>query len=52
MDLARRGRNTAKGRAALLRFRKLRHEADHDALQQERVLLDSMTARRREFAGA
>ncbi|UTT65170.1 PrsW family glutamic-type intramembrane protease [Janibacter sp. CX7] len=37
---------------ALLRFRKLRHEADHDALQQERVLLDSMTARRREFAGA
>mgnify|MGYP002653513251 CR=1 FL=1 len=25
---------------ALLRFRKLRHEADHDALQQERVLLE------------
>ena len=37
---------------ALLRFRTLRHEADHESLHKERVLLDSMTARRREFAGA
>ncbi|APH03144.1 hypothetical protein ASJ30_10610 [Janibacter indicus] len=37
---------------ALLRFRTLRHEADHESLHKERVLLDSMTARRREFVGA
>ncbi len=37
---------------ALLRFRMLSHEADPRSLERERVLLDSMTARRREFAGA
>ena len=37
---------------ALLRFRQLSHAADPQALHRERVLLDSMTARRREFAGA
>ncbi len=37
---------------ALLRFRMLSHAADDASLQKERVLLDSMTARRREFAGA
>lgn len=36
---------------ALLRHRMLSHTADHRALHRERVLLDSMTARRREFAG-
>lgn len=36
---------------ALLRFRMLSHEANHESLHRERVLLDSMTARRREFAG-
>lgn len=36
---------------ALLRFRMLRHEADQKSLHRERILLDSMTARRREFAG-
>ncbi|MGN7248448.1 PrsW family intramembrane metalloprotease [Janibacter anophelis] len=37
---------------ALLRFRQLSHVAEPKALERERVLLDSMTARRREFAGA
>ena len=37
---------------ALLRFRQLSHVAEPKALARERVLLDSMTARRREFAGA
>ncbi|WP_435199404.1 PrsW family intramembrane metalloprotease [Janibacter sp. GS2] len=36
---------------ALLRFRMLSHTADFESLQRERILLDSMTARRREFAG-
>ncbi|NYF99217.1 PrsW family intramembrane metalloprotease [Janibacter cremeus] len=37
---------------ALLRRRMHRHTFDAETLQRERVLLDSMTARRREFAGA
>ncbi len=37
---------------ALLRARMHSHPVDADALQRERVLLDSMTARRREFAAA
>ena len=36
---------------ALLRFRMLSHTADPRSLYRERILLDSMTARRREFAG-
>ncbi len=36
---------------ALLRFRMISQAADHESLFRERVLLDSMTARRREFAG-
>lgn len=36
---------------ALLRFRMLSHAADQASLHRERILLDSMTARRREFAG-
>ena len=36
---------------ALLRFRMTRHFADPETLHRELVLLDSMTARRREFAG-
>lgn len=37
---------------ALLRFRQLSHVAEPKSLERERVLLDSMTARRREFVGA
>lgn len=37
---------------ALLRYRQLSHVAEPVSLERERVLLDSMTARRREFAGA
>lgn len=37
---------------ALLRYRQLSHVAEPASLERERVLLDSMTARRREFAGA
>jgi RsiW-degrading membrane proteinase PrsW (M82 family) len=36
---------------ALLRARMHHHRVDADAIARERVLLDSMTARRREFAG-
>lgn len=36
---------------ALLRYRMINHAADQQSLFRERVLLDSMTARRREFAG-
>lgn len=36
---------------ALLRFRMLSHTADPKSLHRERILLDSITARRREFAG-
>ena len=36
---------------ALLRYRMINHVADQQSLFRERVLLDSMTARRREFAG-
>ena len=36
---------------ALLRARMHHHRVDDDAIARERVLLDSMTARRREFAG-
>lgn len=36
---------------ALLRFRMLSHSTDPTSLHRERILLDSMTARRREFAG-
>ena len=36
---------------ALLRFRMISQAADQESLFRERVLLDSMTARRREFAG-
>lgn len=36
---------------ALLRRRMHLHRVTRETLQRERVLLDSMTARRREFAG-
>lgn len=36
---------------ALLRYRMVRQSADQESLRTERVLLDSMTARRRQFAG-
>lgn len=36
---------------AMLRFRMINHAADYESLHRERVLLDSMTALRREFAG-
>lgn len=46
-----RGFQDTASELAMLRFRMINHRADLESLSRERVLLDSMTARRREFAG-
>ena len=46
-----RGFQDCASELALLRARMRSHATDREALRHERILLDSMTARRREFAG-